>query len=86
MCCAPRTFKRHKIGTLQNPSRRTRVYEVYCSTYGCGLVFRRFPHVRFGKHPTYLHPLTDLPADRAHFEARDGGELRGGEGGNSRHR
>jgi hypothetical protein len=29
-----------------------------------------------GKHPAYLHALTDLRAARAHLEAHDGGELR----------
>jgi hypothetical protein len=29
-----------------------------------------------GKHPAYLHALTDLRAARAHLERNDGGELR----------
>ncbi len=29
-----------------------------------------------GKHPAYLHALTDLRAARAHLEHHDGGELR----------
>jgi hypothetical protein len=29
-----------------------------------------------GKHPSYLHALTDLRAARAHLEGHDGGELR----------
>jgi len=29
-----------------------------------------------GRHPAYLHALTDLRAARAHLEAHDGGELR----------
>jgi hypothetical protein len=29
-----------------------------------------------GKHPAYLHALTDLRAARAHLEVHDGGELR----------
>jgi hypothetical protein len=41
-----------------------------CLTLGSGNTFAQ------GKHPAYLHALTDLRAARAHLEVRDGGELR----------
>ncbi|HKM67220.1 MAG TPA: hypothetical protein VJX70_08650 [Candidatus Acidoferrum sp.] len=34
------------------------------------------PAAAQGKHPAYLHALTDLRHARAHLEAHDGGELR----------
>jgi len=39
-------------------------------TIGSGNAFAQ------GKHPAYLHALTDLRAARAHLQAHDGGELR----------
>ncbi len=39
-------------------------------TLGSGNTFAQ------GKHPAYLHALTDLRAARAHLEVHDGGELR----------
>jgi hypothetical protein len=39
-------------------------------TLGSGNAFAQ------GKHPAYLHALTDLRAARAHLEVHDGGELR----------
>ncbi len=39
-------------------------------TIGSGNAFAQ------GKHPAYLHALTDLRAARAHLQVNDGGELR----------
>jgi hypothetical protein len=41
-----------------------------CLMLGSGNIFAQ------GKHPAYLHALTDLRAARAHLEVHDGGELR----------
>jgi hypothetical protein len=42
------------------------------------LLFSLAPGQTFaqGRHPAYLHALTDLRAARAHLERHDGGELR----------
>jgi hypothetical protein len=42
------------------------------------LLFALSPKQNFaqGKHPAYLHALSDLRAARAHLERHDGGELR----------
>jgi len=40
------------------------------------LAFGVGPAAAQGKHPAYLHALTDLRAARAHLDRHDGGELR----------
>jgi len=58
--------------TMKSIARMTAVafFAVLVLTLGSGNAFAQ------GKHPYYLHALSDLRAARAHLEVRSGGELR----------
>ncbi|MGB2666890.1 MAG: hypothetical protein WAK48_22990 [Candidatus Acidiferrum sp.] len=58
--------------TMKSIARATAFVFLFalCLTLGSGNTFAQ------GKHPAYLHALTDLRAARAHLEVHDGGELR----------
>ncbi len=58
--------------TMKSIARAT----AFVFLFALGLTFGSGNASAQGKHPAYLHALTDLRAARAHLEVHDGGELR----------
>lgn len=51
-------------------------YTVFAAAFALFLAISAGNIFAQGKHPAYLHALTDLRAARAHLDHHDGGELR----------